>query len=468
MLTLSPVPKEFSMKKFNPSTKKGIFIPWRFSPLMLTLALLSWNALAIPSQANPIDEELKPVATKILSHADAQGWENIGILKFQVQVGGQNPSWNVGKLNSLMAVRLENSLVLANKWVFLRNPEKRVGITLNAGEQAVKQFGAIDYLQPQGRAKLLRGTYPLAWGTKKVQVDAFLGGLVKVTPDYSKTTVEIWVFDKENTDLRKDFVSFTVETDPVTLTDLNVPFFTTSREGWNHKKLAKLHQALAKKKAAPIQVPKAEPKLPFEEYLDLKLYYDGKPVEIKGQNGEYQVPTPKETQYIHFSLKAKKEPMGLVLLVNGINTFGKETGREPAQYSKWILKEVNKPYEIHGFYPTNKKMEHFKVLSEDQRMPLPLSDNTKLGRIEVYLFLKSPKEIPQQDLAVSARSVNVTTDSFGEAYKQRLRKIPPVKQGIIFSDPKGKEANVELIDFDNLVYSGAVGITYYKKEEKKK
>jgi hypothetical protein len=437
--------------------------PWMI-PAVLTLTLAA--LLPQPASANSIDLKLKELAPAILEYCDAQGLRNVGILKFRVQVGDQKSSFQVGTMNSIMAIRLENALIFFNDYVF-EEPDQLRGITRNASQHAVEQFGNIDYLEPASRQKLLTGTYPLAWGKEKVKVDTFLTGTVSISADYTKTTVNLEIFDQANAELRplelmkNKPVSFTVHTDRVTLSDLNTSFFLANREPPSFQGDLDPEEFLK-----TLNLNKQD-ELPYEEFLELKVYYNDQEVTIGSKIEGFQVATPKDGQKIHLTLKAKKEPIAVVLLVNGINTFNKETLREPEQYSRWVLQEVGKTYKIEGFYPSAKALEPFRVLAADQANNYSLADNTKLGKIEVIVFRQSDKVVKQTKLDTTFRTETGTANSYMEAKRGLFQASPPVKQGIILPG-KMETSDVQLTTFDNPVHSGYTAITYFTPNGSKK
>lgn len=429
-------------------------------------AALAALLAAAPARASSIDLELKQLAPKVLEHCRAQGWKNVGVLKFRVQVGDQKPSWHVGRMNSVMALCLENALILFN------DDADPVGITRNAGAAAVRKLGPVDYLSADGRKKLLAAEYPLAWGGKNVKVDAFLSGTVTISPDYKKTTVALTVFDQKDPSLRPlSFgegkpACFCVATDRTALADMNHTFFVASREPLRAEKLddAQFLELLKKKTAK--QKP-GDNKLPFDEFLEFTVYYDDQPVKIVRDGDDFRLPTPKPNQEVYFALKSKlKEKLGVVLLVNGINTFRKETLRLPDQYSNWILQEKDKTYYVQGFHPTPDKVEPFKVLPEEEAMYYPLADSTKLGKIEVHVFREAEVEQVRPVSTSSFRNDVGTAKSLDEAKKLILKGTPAGQKGIILPGPKAGEANVQLVEFRNPVHIGYVSITYFRPGEK--
>src|SRR5262249_20650532 len=135
-----------------------------------------------------------------------------------------------------------------------------------------------------------------------------------------------------------------------------------------------------------------DPKDTFDEVVKFKVFYDK--VEQKGDGQGTWVPTPRKNQKVEFTLEAT-ERVGVVLLVNGMNTLNKEEDRrQPDQYSMWIL-ERGRKYTIDGHY-TKKKgkgdnefdTDPFTALSESEsvlRLP-QLANESKAGKIELLLF----------------------------------------------------------------------------------
>src|SRR5262249_35933675 len=72
----------------------------------------------------------------------------------------------------------------------------------DAGAVAAKKKIGDWFSSTAQRKKLFELRYPLAWGKKTVQADAFLTGLVTVSPDRKKCTVEITWFDTRDPNIR--------------------------------------------------------------------------------------------------------------------------------------------------------------------------------------------------------------------------------------------------------------------------
>src|SRR5437868_13775516 len=134
-----------------------------------------------PARADNIDNELRSKALLIMKDLEARGYKNVGILKFQVKQGNSPPTLTAGKLNYVMATRLENALVMADK------TDAPIGLTRGASAEAAAKDKSATYLTLEGRRNLFKVHYPLAWGSQSVEVDCFLTGNVEIAPDMKKT-----------------------------------------------------------------------------------------------------------------------------------------------------------------------------------------------------------------------------------------------------------------------------------------
>ncbi len=449
----------------------------KYSAVALFAALVCAPLSSV--RAAEIDTPLKPLAADILLYAQHKdrGWKNIGVLNFRVKVGGGKESWNVGRLNTIMAVRLENALILQN------SSDSPIGITRNAGEAAIKQFGKIDYMTPQGRKKLLKGRYPLAWGNAKVKVDAFLTGVVEVSNDYKTVVVKLEVFDQNNMKLRplpvpltgpppvvgkyicsKEFACFKISSDRGILADLEVPFSLASRK----TKLSldtDLFTFPQKKKPGT----KTPAHVRLSKLLDFRIHYSQpgretfRPVavqQMKTAQGtmQYRAPTPTPKQKVRFTLEAKEKSLGVVVLVNGLNTIGKEKLRAPQNYSRWILKP-NVKYTLQGFY-TTKGVRFFEVRKQEEA-PDQLMDQTNLGKITIYVFRSGEKADENK------------TDMLWRPKKSSLRKLKSTlaapafnTRGVIVDTETEQPRDIKLEDFPNPQWFASKTITYFERSKR--
>lgn len=482
--------------------------------LGLAFALLA--PLSSIARADDIDLGLQRVAPKILDYLRSKKYKNVGVLKFEVQRQGEHgkSSMLTGRLNSSMATRLENALILNNV-----DDSQEIGITRNAGRAAAGRDPKANYFTREGREKLLSGTYPLAWGDQQVKVDAFLTGKVTIQPDFQKALVVVRIFEKDDPTIR-NLILFDAKVTRTLLTDLNQPFAfakraltaeeedilmedsakRTAQEAEAYLQTimpAKLKQPESEKKAVYAQKPKEtilldpekktgeevlmedlllpqKEKLPLvtglggiakkelEELLQFEIYYDGQLVPWK----DGRVAFPQPGQKVRFKAKAK-ERLGLVLLVNGINTADFEKNpREPHQYSQWVL-EPGRDYTIRGFYPSLDKVFEIEAVPYAEAMGTEfrsvLGDSTKIGQIELHVFREYPKaaEPKVAGPAYNLRGVTGIAKTLPQARGQ-------IKSGVqerqIMVPKNLEEANLEIASFHGY-HAGYYVIQYFKGDE---
>src|SRR5208337_4408329 len=177
--------------------------PFRAVRPGVLFAALGLVLLAAPGArpSDTLDRELLKNAPRIIHYLKDHGYKNVGVLKFRVKKGDEPIGDHAGPLNLNLAERLEIALVLADD---IRNP---IGVIHGASAVAATLPGA-NHLTKSGRQALFRGLYSLAWGDQKVEADAFLTGVVVVSPDLGQMTVGIMAFGKDGEALEK-VVDFT-------------------------------------------------------------------------------------------------------------------------------------------------------------------------------------------------------------------------------------------------------------------
>jgi hypothetical protein len=338
------------------------------------------------ARADNIDKVLWTKAGKIMQDLEDHHYKNVGILKFQVKKGNTPPTLTAGKLNYLMATRLENALVMVDK------PDAPIGLTRGASAVAAAKDPKATYLTLEGRRQLFATEYPLAWGTQNLAVDGFLTGIVEIAPDMQKTKIIIQAFDKENPDLR-EVLSFTVDTDMAILRDINQNFVVARRSfnTWapTDDPDDKLNEIAVKDAVVKESQPDVAGKMSVEgmkEYLDFKILYDGQPVKIT-PNGFLNMPAVGQKVLIKVTAKVK---LGLLLRVNGKNTLDSQSAEKSdlTQYGWWVLEEPGKEYVIRGFY-NNGKVQAFKAkAADDVEFASDLGAKAERhGKIDIDIFV---------------------------------------------------------------------------------
>jgi len=345
----------------------------------LLLALAAGTLIIIPVRADEpavqdnLDEVIRSKAPDLLKYLRGKGYGNVGVLKFLVKKGDAAPSDNSGELNTSMANRLEVALVLSN-------PDEDLGIIQQASKTVSRENNVrASHLTKEGRKAFFTGEYDLAWGPRKVMANAFLTGLVTISPDLKKSTLKFQVFDKDG-NISDVLDEIALETTPRILTEAGFSYLFTPEA--NPKEFAAARKdtrnrfpraVLVEKMVDPLEgaIGFNRPSVkvdvvavnPFKEGpIKLTILYNGKPVAI--ENGI--VPEPKETDKVTFLLEnPTKDTYAVLLKVNGTNTLFSETINDPKTCHKWILRPGEKQA-IKGFQVDEKEDKEFKVLSPKQ------------------------------------------------------------------------------------------------------
>jgi hypothetical protein len=414
--------------------------------VLACLCALVWSAAYVPAAraADRIDDEFPAQAGKILKYLKDKGYKNVGVLKFRVKKGSEPSTFHAGPLNVAMANRLENVLLIKN------DRERPIGIIHEAFRVAASRKERASYLSPAGCAKLFKYRYPLVWGDQQVEADAFVTGLVQLSPDLRTTTIRIEALERDSPTLRQ-VVSFDVRTDRTILTDVCQSF------ALNSNKLRTMGgdepEEQAVKDAGDRASRKTRPGNPWR-LVDLEVLYDGKPVPIlQNDDSEFVEQEPGEGQTVVFRLRNKSDTtVGVVLAVNGKNTLYEEDLNEktPAQCARWIL-EPGTTYTIQGFYQRgDRSYLPFKVLSEEESaVEEEQNPHPRLGVIQVVVFQEGSDTatalLRGQGLRKPVAVRKLRPKTAGEA-ADAARQTASVRQkamGFIKAGGEAKEANLE-------------------------
>ena len=448
------------------------------NPIPFIATLICGVAINTAQAADTLDHMLiVSNAQPILKQLKEKGYKNIAILNFEVQRGGPyGPVYiDVCRLHEAGAIMLENALIIANP------TDEPIGIVRSASAVAAKNDPKANYATPTDRGKLFQYDYPLAWGKQSVKVDAFLVGQVSVAEDVKSATFTLRYFDAKNPGVwqnlkpKKTDVAIT----PELLSDLNQSFalgsaVSSTRGGDDALVLndPALAMVLGKgididvykpinngstdngstppntgsgslpKRTKPVTKPvtvNAEEMDTLHELLDVRLYYDNEEVK-RSANDTFPEPSPK--QRVKITLQAKSK-LGVVLLVNGINTADYDkNNREVNDYTKWIL-EPNLVYNIEGFYGDNKEYAfQTPTMSETQEPDTYLGLPSFRGQIDVHIYEPIPAEDVPSRLIGSPRQRVEDKDSMEElklaladsmqisTHAQAKSLIAPAKEGV--------------------------------------
>lgn len=425
--------------------------------LGLTSISQAQPAKGINPMLKDLDSELRKHTPKILAELKKRNPGpafNVGVLKFQVQIDHRKPTLHSGRLNQQMATRLENALILS-----LKDADK-IGVTRDAGTAAAKKNKNMTYLTSTGRGVLLQEKYPLAWGKTKVPVNSFLTGLLILNNKTKIGEVQVKYFDKKTKDLQPLY-AFKFKMDRNILSE-SAQRFTLSRSALKN---GKSWSEMDEETQTPTITGGLTPvDTEFNSILDFRIFYDG--VEIPtalGSDGTFKCdPPPTDTKKVVFKIKAA-ERIGLVLLVNGVNTFlmDKAAFASVDQQSRWIM-DANKEYTIEGFYPSFEKCLPFAVVPDLEADPGELGPEDKWGLIELHVFRETANVVE------GLPSVNLQNPyaegSSPRDLKKQFSKLQAAKAKNLIVPPHADGKSVEIAEaVFNGTFAASRTITYFQR-----
>jgi hypothetical protein len=436
---------------------------WIMKVLAIAIVLLA----AIPQlHAQSLESSLVKEARKIVAHAREQGYQNVGVLKFQATKDGKTLSDKVGALNLFLARQLEAALIMTN------DPRSPIGVVRNASAVAARTPGA-NHLSREGRMKLFTPRYPLAWGDEKVNVDFFVTGLAAVSPDLKTISVSLLSFDsKANklTPIGKDIVA---PLRPGHLVDVGESFLVRGIFDGGKVELDKPVPPEEMVKAA-VHTRQEKEKHPIQEEvapIKLTVYYDDREIKPQYRDGKAYLEEPKEGQEVSLGLKcvAKVGRFGVVLKVNGESTQWRE--RLPDFYcNPWVLEAGEGPYRLHGYAISDDKSVAFRVASAAESKALEMDYGADVGTITMTVFRELvPRKKTGMDLKdldaplvkVVEKAADVEEAADLSVLKANLLK--DANRGVITAG-KGFASKIERVRFtpdpDPVM---AVTLIYYKK-----
>jgi hypothetical protein len=419
-----------------------------------------------------LEEQLLIQGRPIIEYLRGKGYHNVGVLKFRVKKGDDPISDNVGTLNMTAANKLEIALALANS----NRESEQIGVVRQASAVAASIRGA-SHANADGRKKLFGGQYPLAWGDATVTPDAFLTGVILVSPDLRDMSVGILAFDASGGDLERVVPVFKAAVTADLLNELGEGFLLRGAFNAGSVQLA---QAEAVKLAAEVKTTKTTHPLQDKSApIGLEIQYDGRVVPIEIVDGEARVPEPREGQKVSFVLRHKgpaTDRFAVVLKVNGENTLFRERLPDP-QCRKWVLSSKKPAVAIRGFQSDEKEAAPFVVLSDRASKEQEVNYGADVGMLNLAVFReKAPDDEslpPSDDLDLAEDLAAVFRGAFPAkaplnlaALKVQLRDNAnrgPGTRGVIHDDGTKTANKVNSIPFEeNPTPVMVAAIRYYK------
>ena len=318
-----------------------------------------------------LERALQQAAPEIIRQLEMRGCRNVGVLKFRVCTG-RSISDGRGTFNSYIADRLERTLILANPL----DEARQLRLVQQASNVASRTPGA-SHLSVVGREQLFGALYPPAWGRGSLYVDAFVTGVVQVAPDYRSLRISFLGVQSGDRDLVMLTKPIVAATNGAILNELGESYQLRGGD---------------QSAADAVRMVRGDPKANFPLHDDpavtLRIFYDGRPVELTEVDGEMVIPEPRRGQTVVMRLERLDrlpETYGAVLKVNGESTVLCQT--EPdSDCLKRILEPNAAAVDIEGYETGDREHRPFSIADESESRSLEMYYGRDVGTISLTVF----------------------------------------------------------------------------------
>jgi len=473
----------------------------RFAPLLTATA---WAVTLVAAAASRpaaagirLPEAMAKAAEQVVSFINAEGYENVGVLKFRVQKPGSRASETVGTINCDLATQLETAVVIKRRhpatFVLLADASNTAAAAPGAGDTSV-----------EAREKLFAVRYKPAWGdaSNPVAADAFVTGTVEVNGRLEMMRVVLTAIDKKGAP--REITAFDSVIDPALLGPLGESFSTRGMLNAGLPRIPRQEQAPvtgvsggpapdtihpASLAAASVgSGDKAHPLADSTAPVSLVVAYDGKEAVLEFREGKAFVPEPREGQKVTLTVRKRNNRdgrrIGVVLKVNGENTAMRE--RLPdLQCFKWILSDSIPAVTVRGYQVDRETIQPFVVLTGDKSREREFNYGADVGSISVTVFddeasdrpaVAGPGSLAGQrsaaDVAMLERGVRIDSVA-ANGTPQQLREAlvrggtPDNCRGLIVEGDTTEKRNLDLVEFKAGPTPAMVAVvTYYEPRGK--
>jgi hypothetical protein len=370
---------------------------------------------SVSSLTKALDNSLPALGSEL----QGRGYSIVGVLKFRVQFGGGQPKDDAGPLNVEFANRLEHALVakFADK----------LKVIERASETASTLSGA-SYLEKEGRAKLLKATYPLRWKGSDVKPDVILTGVLKVHDDLREILVVLHCFDRQDpTRLQTLNTKIRAPMDAITLSELGRNFSLKGGFDGGAVQAADAIEAANKvDDLKPLLVGRDAP-------VELQIFYGGELQRITFTNGVATVPEPKAGEIVELKVirrVAGRARVAAVVKVNGENTLFRER-RPGRECTKWILESGSPQIPILGFQVSDDKVAQFLVVARSASREHEIFYGSDLGLITLEVFPEQTADAAASDGRLSALEAASLPESKPKNPTEAQFKISAAEKNVI-------------------------------------
>lgn len=415
----------------------------------LTLVALFASVSCVPAavgaestEAKPLAATLRQAAKEVIRHCRDERHDDIGVLRFLVvkqRADGGDAEYDVteiiGTIHQTLARRMEVALLFAN------DERAPIGIIDDASAVAAT-FEDASFLKAGNRAQLFDARYPLHWGKKPARPDVLLTGLMQIEKDLRHARLSLFIFSKENPELREIGDERLIAIDSSWLSEIGESYSLT-RGAFDGGNIAKTgggsgeddlpddlpddpnpgaisEQSLTsavnvrdESSAHPLTDPTAA--------VRVRVFYDGQPVTPTFTGGVASIKEPRAGQRVAIEVQKDSSPTryGVCVKVNGESTLNRM--RLPdLNCRKWILSRPNQRILLRGYQVSDSEIEEFRVLTDLESISRELDYGKDVGTITVSVFpegtIDEPKsrEERELDLIASTKLPRKKLGSFGQ------------------------------------------------------
>ena len=369
--------------------------------LMIVLFSSTLFCCSAMAGSDNIDVALTETVPLLMQKLKEQGIKTVGVLPFRLKQEGKGDQFSGSIIQTNLALRLEQALVV------YRDRDQPVDVIFGMLTQARKVKPDAQYMNAEGRKELFNISYALPIGDQKANPDAFVTGVVQVSPDWRETKIFFEYCLAKDPSKLIGSGPYALKTDRKMLVSMGKGFSVSSKslasrgvdsamvmEGVQQDVEFQIQEDQKTGITTPEQrVGKPVSASPFQNApVTLTVKYDDQVQSFMKDDlpgaTNLTINDPKGGQRVTFELKnntAKK--VAVVLSINGRSLLYDEYAANPDDLSKFVL-DAGKTYSVPGVYQRDHKgVQPVIGLSDSQSTEIAKKIPTEaLGMIHMYVF----------------------------------------------------------------------------------
>jgi hypothetical protein len=367
-------------------------------------------------RADQIDLQIKKEGEKLIESLKQKGHQSVGVLRFQIQVGEQSPSFSTGMLNAEMIGIVENALVLANTGkepILLVREVSSVATKADVGDWSK---------DAKEREKLFSLEYPRAWGNGKQKADALITGLIKVSKDFKKGEILLQLIDAKSPEKIVTWKEIPFQPDAGLMSDLGRSFAlkksqveTIRSRGASDWNRAVLEEANAIGEESNLK------SLTDVGGVDFRILADGKDItdtikRVEGASNEWTMPSPGNAKIVFHLNNTHTSTRAVLLKLNNQNVIQLNMANETQKLFMDPKDPKKKEVKLGGFLRERngrRELVAFQSLTGEGAQRAKNALGVQEGFITMTVF-ESLNDESLEAIAVTDRSLS-----------QKTRNAPP-------------------------------------------